>query len=417
MAAARKMDELLVSWLGSDAVYESILELIETFREAQEQDQQQHPDGTQSPTPTLDENDDSALTSSSSPREVIIPPFYPRARKRRSAPHPYECWVYNQSQHPQSPSALASASALPPPPPPLPPLQTRDGLVSEGTSPSPSMSPTNSPPPADPTMGGVRDHAQAIFRELGQDPPLTSPSSVDDDGGGADDDSRLRRRYLPLESFVRITKDVCRFPSFFNFPLYQRILALWNNQEEDVTPMEVVTYEMLEWYWEREMEPYDNSDRFFRLVKQPENDYIGRNDFLPFINSLLTDHPGLEFLSTHAEFQDKYALTVITRIFYCVNKCHSGKITARQIRRSDLLDAFYQVDDEEDINKVTRYLSYEHFYVLYWYVRRCTRIPGRCGQTSASLFVAFVCSRFWELDLDRDYRITRDDLLKYGTNK
>jgi serine/threonine-protein phosphatase 2A regulatory subunit B'' len=47
-----------------------------------------------------------------------------------------------------------------------------------------------------------------------------------------------------------------------------------------------------------------------------------------------------------------------------------------------------QVDDEEDINKVTRYFSYEHFYVLY--------------------------CRFWELDHDRDYRITRDDLLKYG---
>lgn len=46
------------------------------------------------------------------------------------------------------------------------------------------------------------------------------------------------------------------------------------------------------------------------------------------------------------------------------------------------------VDDEEDINKVTRYFSYEHFYVLY--------------------------CRFWELDHDRDYRITREDLLKYG---
>jgi serine/threonine-protein phosphatase 2A regulatory subunit B'' len=52
------------------------------------------------------------------------------------------------------------------------------------------------------------------------------------------------------------------------------------------------------------------------------------------------------------------------------------------------LDAFAQVDDEEDINKVTRYFSYEHFYVLY--------------------------CRFWELDHDRDYRITREDLLKYG---
>ena len=81
-------------------------------------------------------------------------------------------------------------------------------------------------------------------------------------------------------------------------------------------------------------------------------------------------------------------MTVITRIFYVVNKCHSGRITSRQVRRSDLLEAFHQVDEEEDINKVTRFFSYEHFYVLY--------------------------CRFWELDHDRDYRITREDLLKYG---
>ena len=97
---------------------------------------------------------------------------------------------------------------------------------------------------------------------------------------------------------------------------------------------------------------------------------------------------GLEFLSNHAEFQDKYAVTVITRIFYSVNKCHSGRITERQIRRSNLLAAFHQVDEEEDINKVTRYFSYEHFYVLY--------------------------CRFWELDHDRDYKITREDLQKYN---
>ncbi|MGK3744491.1 MAG: serine/threonine-protein phosphatase 2A regulatory subunit B'' [Bacillariaceae sp.] len=97
---------------------------------------------------------------------------------------------------------------------------------------------------------------------------------------------------------------------------------------------------------------------------------------------------GLEFLANHAEFQEKYAVTVITRIFYSVNKCHSGRITSRQVRRSDLLESFSLVDEEEDINKVTRYFSYEHFYVLY--------------------------CRFWELDHDRDYRITREDLLKYG---
>ncbi len=97
---------------------------------------------------------------------------------------------------------------------------------------------------------------------------------------------------------------------------------------------------------------------------------------------------GLEFLASHAEFQDKYAITVITRIFYSVNRCHSGRITARQIRRSDLVCALEQVDEEEDINRVTRYFSYEHFYVLY--------------------------CRFWELDTDRDYRITRKDLANYA---
>jgi len=109
--------------------------------------------------------------------------------------------------------------------------------------------------------------------------------------------------------------------------------------------------------------------------------------FQPIYCSPLTVQ-GLEFLSNHTEFQEKYAITVITRIYYSVNRCHDGRITCRQIRRSDLLDAFQQVDEEEDINKVTRYFSYEHFYVLY--------------------------CRFWELDHDRDYRITKEDLLKYG---
>jgi len=193
---------------------------------------------------------------------------------------------------------------------------------------------------------------------------------------------------IPLEVFVRITKEICNFPSFFNGPLYQRIIQLWNNENSQKNPLTVVTLLTLEWYWKKEMEPFDPPERFFRLVKQPDDNCILRDDFLPFIKSLLQDHPGLEFLANHAEFQEKYAVTVITRIFYSVNKCHSGRITSRQIRRSDLLESFSLVDEEEDINKVTRYFSYEHFYVLY--------------------------CRFWELDNDRDYRITREDLLKYG---
>jgi hypothetical protein len=44
-------------------------------------------------------------------------------------------------------------------------------------------------------------------------------------------------------------------------------------------------------------------------------------------------------------------------------------------------------------------------------------VIGLVGHLQLTCFLDFVYSRFWELDLDRDYRITRDDLLKYGTNK
>jgi serine/threonine-protein phosphatase 2A regulatory subunit B'' len=224
----------------------------------------------------------------------------------------------------------------------------------------------------------ARDAALQVFTELGQAVAVNTNDTTTD--------SRMAR-YLTVDTFPRITKDICRFPSHFNAPLFQRVLDLWNENHPE-QPQAVVTFEMFEAFWQTEMDPYDMTDRFYRLVKQIHADHIVRDDFLPFIKALLQDHPGLEFLSTHAEFQEKYAVTVITRIFYTVNRCHTGRITARQIRRSDLLQAFQQVDEEEDINKVTRYFSYEHFYVLY--------------------------CRFWELDHDRDYRITREDLLKYG---
>jgi serine/threonine-protein phosphatase 2A regulatory subunit B'' len=336
MAAARKMDELLVSWLGNDSVYDNVLQLIENYRAAEAS----RTNSELSKLPSTDEEED----SQSSPCGVI-PPFYPQSpsgrRRRRTVPRQHDSWE------------------------PLP----EDAVIVHVDE-----------------IICVRDQVKAIYVEVGQDPPLTSPSSIHSEDETAEE--ILRRKYIVPESFVRITKDVCRFPSFFNMPLYQRILDLWNEEQDSTAPMEVVTFEIFDWYWHKEMEPYDASDRFFRLAKLPPNDYIGRDEFLPFIKALLNDHPGLEFLSTHAEFQEKYAVTVITRIFYSVNKCHSGRITSRQLRRSDLLSAFHQVDEEEDINKVTRYLSYEHFYVLY--------------------------CRFWELDHDRDYRISREDLLKYG---
>jgi serine/threonine-protein phosphatase 2A regulatory subunit B'' len=46
------------------------------------------------------------------------------------------------------------------------------------------------------------------------------------------------------------------------------------------------------------------------------------------------------------------------------------------------------VDEETDINRVVEYFSYEHFYVLY--------------------------CKFFELDVDKDSKLTRADLVRYG---
>jgi hypothetical protein len=48
------------------------------------------------------------------------------------------------------------------------------------------------------------------------------------------------------------------------------------------------------------------------------------------------------------------AETVIHRIFYYVNRSGNGRLTLRELKRGNLIDAMLHVDEEEDINKVLR---------------------------------------------------------------
>jgi serine/threonine-protein phosphatase 2A regulatory subunit B'' len=49
--------------------------------------------------------------------------------------------------------------------------------------------------------------------------------------------------------------------------------------------------------------------------------YITYDDLMPLMDVVLKCHPGLEFLAETAEFQRKYAETVVYRIFYTINRC------------------------------------------------------------------------------------------------
>ena len=71
-----------------------------------------------------------------------------------------------------------------------------------------------------------------------------------------------------------------------------------------------------------------------------------------------------------------------------MNLSRTGKISLREVRRSALVEEFMHVDEETDINRVSEFFSYEHFYVLY--------------------------CRFFELDADKDSKLSREDLLRYS---
>ncbi|TKS86892.1 PP2A subunit B isoform PR72/PR130 [Collichthys lucidus] len=79
---------------------------------------------------------------------------------------------------------------------------------------------------------------------------------------------------------------------------------------------------------------------------------------------------------------------VIQRIFYVVNRSWTGRITTIELRRSNFLQTLALLEEEDDINQITDYFSYEHFYVIY--------------------------CKFWELDTDHDLYIDPKDLARYN---
>ncbi|NWY31723.1 P2R3B phosphatase, partial [Pheucticus melanocephalus] len=119
---------------------------------------------------------------------------------------------------------------------------------------------------------------------------------------------------------------------------------------------------------------YDDAAKFVHLLMNPGCNYLVQEDFIPFLQ--------LKFLSIFSFLQ------VIQRIFYTVNRSWSGKITCNELRKSNFLQNVALLEEEADINQLTEYFSYEHFYVIY--------------------------CKFWELDTDHDLYIDRKDLARHN---
>ncbi|CAH8521500.1 unnamed protein product [Heterobilharzia americana] len=132
----------------------------------------------------------------------------------------------------------------------------------------------------------------------------------------------------------------------------------------------------------------DEASKFVHLLTHGHATFLVQSDFNSLIQDILESHPGLAFLEAAKDFHSRYVATVVARIFFNVNISWSGRISLGELRRSNFLSVLASLEVEDDINLVTQYFSYEHFYVIY--------------------------CKFWELDEDHDLIISRGDLARHN---
>ncbi|XP_069010406.1 serine/threonine-protein phosphatase 2A regulatory subunit B'' subunit beta isoform X1 [Embiotoca jacksoni] len=133
---------------------------------------------------------------------------------------------------------------------------------------------------------------------------------------------------------------------------------------------------------------HDDASKFVHLLAKPGCNYLEQDDFIPFLQDVVNSHAGLAFLKEAPDFHSRYITTVIQRIFYNVNRSWTGKTTCSELRKSNFLQNVALLEQEEDVNQLTEFFSYEHFYVIY--------------------------CKFWELDSDHDLYIDQKDLARHN---
>ncbi|XP_044750208.1 serine/threonine-protein phosphatase 2A regulatory subunit B'' subunit beta isoform X2 [Coccinella septempunctata] len=180
------------------------------------------------------------------------------------------------------------------------------------------------------------------------------------------------------EHFDKIAT-ACQVPLYWKTPLYLAACADKGS----------CTFEQLWTFWSGMCNTcHDNASRFVYILTRGKRNHLAPEDFIPLVQDVVETHPGLTFLKEATEFHSRYVHTVIARIYYCVNRSWSGKISIPELRRSNLLDVIQLLEEEEDINQITQFFSYEHFYVIY--------------------------CKFWELDRDHDLFIDKHDLTRHN---
>uniref|UniRef100_A0A915ITF2 EF-hand domain-containing protein n=1 Tax=Romanomermis culicivorax TaxID=13658 RepID=A0A915ITF2_ROMCU len=183
-----------------------------------------------------------------------------------------------------------------------------------------------------------------------------------------------------VDQIGQICKE-CKLPTFLRRPLLKACVHKKNR--------DFMTFEDFEIFWPKFANEWQTDNaKLIRLLASNDSDTLKAEDFIVIIQDIVDNHVGLVFLRQAPDFHSRYIQTVITRIFYTINRSWSGEITLEELNKSNLFETLKKLDQVDDINLVTDYFSYEHFYVVY--------------------------CKFWELDKDHDLSIDKHDLARHN---
>ncbi|OAD66429.1 hypothetical protein PHYBLDRAFT_70884 [Phycomyces blakesleeanus NRRL 1555(-)] len=188
------------------------------------------------------------------------------------------------------------------------------------------------------------------------------------------------RTFLREEQFVPVTK-ACGLPRYLNMALFRRM----NVQEE---PEDGVSFEQFVRGWIMlSYDRYSDESIIFNILKRPGFTWLNPEDFIPVLEDIVYNHPGLQSLADNPMFQERYIETVICRLYYD-GRCPGGKMNLNQFRQSKFTMMIKALGPNIDLNNTHDCFSYKHFYVIY--------------------------CKFWALDTDHNLIISQHDLMKYN---
>ncbi|XP_030642957.1 serine/threonine-protein phosphatase 2A regulatory subunit B'' subunit beta isoform X1 [Chanos chanos] len=191
--------------------------------------------------------------------------------------------------------------------------------------------------------------------------------------------SQFPNERATIEDMGKVAK-ACECPLYWKAPLFY---AAGGDRTGFVSVHKFVAM------WRKALQTcHDDASKFVHLLAKPACHYLEQEDFIPFLQDVVDSHSGLVFLKEASDFHSRYITTVVQRIFYNVNRSWTGRITCSELRKSSFLQNVALLEEEEDVNHLTEYFSYEHFYVIY--------------------------CKFWELDTDHDLYIDQRDLARHN---